>query len=179
MHYWEVWHAEKPFSEYEKQRPRFMSEYGFQSFPNIETVKYYTLPNERDIESPIMLAHQRHPRGNQLIREYMLREYPKPKDFESFLYISQVLQAEGNYRHRAPATHHAAQHGRAVLADQRLLARRFVVQHRLLRTWKALQYYAKRFYSNLLISPTVEDGSLKAVRRRTRSTPFRRRSKSR
>src|SRR4030095_2281471 len=95
LHYWQVWHAAAPFSDYEKQTPRFMSEYGFQSFPQIETVETYTTPEDHDIGSPVMMAHQRHPRGNQLIREYMLREYPEPKDFESFLYVSQVLQAEG------------------------------------------------------------------------------------
>ena len=162
VHYWEVWHAEKPFSEYEKQRTRFMSEYGFQSFPNIETVKYYTLPNERDIESPIMLAHQRHPRGNQLVREYMLREYPKPKDFESFLYISQVLQAEGIAR----GTEHLRRimpHNMGALYwqinDCWPVASWSSIDY--FGRWKALQYYAKRFYNDLLISPTVEDDTLK------------------
>jgi beta-mannosidase len=83
LHYWQVWHASLPFSEYKKQFPRFMSEYGFQSFPQIETVNTYTVPADHHIKSPVMMAHQRHPRGNQLIREYMLREYPEPKDFES------------------------------------------------------------------------------------------------
>jgi beta-mannosidase len=161
VHYWEVWHAEKPFSEYEKQRTRFMSEYGFQSFPNIETVKYYALPDERDIESPIMLAHQRHPRGNQLIREYMLREYPKPKDFESFLYMSQVLQAEGIAR----GTEHLRRimpHNMGALYwqinDCWPVASWSSIDY--FGRWKALQYYAKRFYSDLLISPTVHDGDL-------------------
>ena len=161
VHYWEVWHAEKPFSEYEKQRTRFMSEYGFQSFPNIETVKYYTLPNERDIESPIMLAHQRHPRGNQLIREYMLREYPKPKDFESFLYMSQVLQAEGI----ALGTEHLRRimpHNMGALYwqinDCWPVASWSSIDY--FGRWKALQYYARRFYNDLLISPTVKDGNL-------------------
>lgn len=161
VHYWEVWHAEKPFSEYENQRTRFMSEYGFQSFPNIETVKSYTLPNERDIESPIMLAHQRHPRGNQLIREYMLREYPKPKDFESFLYMSQVLQAEGIAR----GTEHLRRimpHNMGALYWQMNdcwpVASWSSIDY--FGRWKALQYYAKRFYNDLLISPTVRDGNL-------------------
>ena len=162
VHYWEVWHAEKPFSEYEKQRPRFMSEYGFQSFPNIETVKYYTLPNERDIESPIMLAHQRHPRGNQLVREYMLREYPKPKDFESFLYISQVLQAEG-IRTGTEHLRRIMPHNMGALYwqidDCWPVASWSSIDY--FGRWKALQYYAKRFYSDLLISPTVQEGSLK------------------
>ncbi len=161
VHYWEVWHAEKPFSEYEKQRPRFMSEYGFQSFPNIETVKYYTLPNERDIESPIMLAHQRHPRGNQLVREYMLREYPKPKDFESFLYMSQVLQAEGI----ALGTEHLRRimpHNMGALYwqinDCWPVASWSSIDY--FGRWKALQYYSRRFYNDLLISPTMHDGDL-------------------
>ncbi|HEU4711028.1 MAG TPA: glycoside hydrolase family 2 protein [Pyrinomonadaceae bacterium] len=161
VHYWEVWHAEKPFSEYEKQRTRFMSEYGFQSFPNIETVKYYTLPNERDIESPVMLAHQRHPRGNQLIREYMLREYPKPKDFESFLYMSQVLQAEGI----ALGTEHLRRimpHNMGALYwqinDCWPVASWSSIDY--FGRWKALQYYARRFYNDLLISPTMQDGTL-------------------
>jgi len=138
-----------------------MSEYGFQSFPNIETVKYYTLPNERDIESPIMLAHQRHPRGNQLIREYMLREYPKPKDFESFLYMSQVLQAEGI----ALGTEHMRRimpHNMGALYwqinDCWPVASWSSIDY--FGRWKALQYYARRFFNDLMISPTVQDGNL-------------------
>ena len=139
-----------------------MSEYGFQSFPNIETVKYYTLPNERDIESPIMLAHQRHPRGNQLVREYMLREYPKPKDFESFLYMSQVLQAEGI----ALGTEHLRRimpHNMGALYwqinDCWPVASWSSIDY--FGRWKALQYYSRRFYNDLLISQTVHDGDLR------------------
>ncbi|HJZ81643.1 MAG TPA: glycoside hydrolase family 2 protein [Pyrinomonadaceae bacterium] len=161
-HYWQVWHAALPFSEYEKQRPRFMSEYGFQSFPAFETVKTYTLPTERDIQSPVMLAHQRHPRGNQLIREYMLREYPEPKDFESFLYVSQVLQAEG--------IRTGAEHLRRIMPrnmgslywqidDCWPVASWSSIDY--YGRWKALQYFARHFYSNLLISPHVENERLK------------------
>jgi beta-mannosidase len=159
VHYWEVWHASKPFSEYEKQRPRFLSEYGFQSFPQTETVNSYTLPSDHDIQSPVMLAHQRHPRGNQLIREYMLRDYPEPKDFESFLYVSQVLQAEG--------IKVGAEHMRRImprnmgslywqLDDCWPVASWSGMDY--FGRWKALHFYARRFYSDTLISPHVEDG---------------------
>ncbi len=162
VHYWQVWHAAAPFSEYEKQHPRFMSEYGFQSFPQIETVKSYTLPNERDIQSPVMLAHQRHPRGNQLIREYMLREYPAPKDFESFLYVSQVLQAEG-IRIGAEHLRRIMPHNMGSLYwqldDCWPVASWSSIDY--YGRWKALQYYARHFYTNLLITPHIEDGSLK------------------
>ena len=162
LHYWQVWHASKPFSEYETQTPRFMSEYGFQSFPNIETVKSYTIPSDRDIESPIMLAHQRHPRGNQLVREYMLREYAQPKDFESFLYVSQVLQAEG-IRVGAEHLRRIMPHNMGSLYwqidDCWPVASWSSIDY--YGRWKALQYYARRFYNDLLISPSVQNGYLK------------------
>ena len=161
-HYWQVWHAAKPFSEYENQHPRFMSEYGFQSFPAIETVRTYTNATEREIQSPVMLAHQRHPRGNQLIREYMLREYPEPKDFESFLYVSQVLQAEG-IRTGAEHLRRIMPHNMGSLYwqldDCWPVASWSSIDY--YGRWKALQYYARHFYSNLLISPHLEDERLK------------------
>lgn len=162
VHFWRVWHAAEPFSDYEKQNPRFMSEYGFQSFPNIETVKAYTIPSDRDIESPVMLAHQRHPRGNQLVREYMLRDYANPKDFESFLYVSQVLQAEG-IRIGAEHLRRIMPHNMGSLYwqinDCWPVASWSSIDY--FGRWKALQYYARRFYSDLLISPTVQKGYFK------------------
>ena len=162
VHFWRVWHAAEPFSDYEKQKPRFMSEYGFQSFPNIETVKAYTIPSDRDIESPVMLAHQRHPRGNQLVREYMLRDYANPKDFESFLYVSQVLQAEG-IRIGAEHLRRIMPHNMGSLYwqinDCWPVASWSSIDY--FGRWKALQYYARRFYSDLLISPTVQNGYFK------------------
>ncbi|MFN2532451.1 MAG: glycoside hydrolase family 2 protein [Pyrinomonadaceae bacterium] len=161
LHYWQVWHAAMPFSEYEKQHPRFMSEYGFQSFPQLETVDTYTVAADHDIQSPVMLAHQRHPRGNQLVREYMLREYPEPKDFESFLYVSQILQAEG--------IKIGAEHLRRIkprnmgslfwqLDDCWPVASWSSIDYT--GRWKALQFYARRFYKDILVSPHQEKGMM-------------------
>lgn len=154
LHYWQVWHASLPFSEYEKQFPRFMSEYGFQSFPQIETVNTYTVASDHDIKSPVMMAHQRHPRGNQLIREYMVREYPEPKDFESFLYVSQVLQAEG-IKIGAEHLRRIMPHNMGSLFwqidDCWPVASWSSIDYT--GRWKALQYYARRFYSEVLVSP--------------------------
>src|SRR5437667_2397945 len=162
LHYWQVWHASAPFTEYEKQFPRFMSEYGFQSFPQLETVSTYTAPEDRDIKSPVMMAHQRHPRGNQLIREYMLREYPEPKDFESFLYVSQVLQAEG-IKVGAEHLRRIMPHNMGSLFwqidDCWPVASWSSIDYT--GRWKALQYYARRFYRDILLSPHEENGSLK------------------
>ncbi len=161
LHYWQVWHAAAPFTEYEKQFPRFMTEYGFQSFPQIETVSTYTATADRDIQSPVMMAHQKHPRGNQLIREYMLREYPEPKDFESFLYVSQVLQAEG-IKIGAEHLRRIMPHNMGSLFwqidDCWPVASWSSIDYT--GRWKALQYYARRFYSDILVSPHEENGNL-------------------
>lgn len=158
-HYWEVWHASKPFDFYEKQAPRFMSEYGFQSFPLIETVNAYTIPADHDIQSPVMLAHQKHPRGNQLIREYMLREYAEPKDFESFLYVSQILQAEGikvgaEHLRRIRARNMGSLYWQ--IDDCWPVASWSGIDY--FGRWKALHYYARRFYKDVLVSPHAEEG---------------------
>ncbi|MGI2259817.1 beta-mannosidase [Shewanella sp. GXUN23E] len=94
-HYWGVWHGEQAFSEYRRCVPRFMSEFGFQSFPLQESVNQYTRAEDQQLESPVMVTHQKHPRGNQLILSYLARDYPPARDFESLLYLSQVQQAEG------------------------------------------------------------------------------------
>ncbi|MFA9455625.1 glycoside hydrolase family 2 protein [Halalkalibacter sp. AB-rgal2] len=95
IHYWEVWHMQKPFSEYNTHVGRYMSEYGFQSFPELKTVKSYTPDNQLAWESDVMLHHQKNGDGNFLIKQYMDMYLPEPKDFPSFLYMSHVLQAEG------------------------------------------------------------------------------------
>jgi beta-mannosidase len=163
-HYWGVWHAALPFEAYEEQFHRFQSEYGFQSFPEMKTVQTYTLPQDRDIESSVMLAHQKHPRGNQLIREYMLRHFPKPKDFPSFLYLSQVLQAEG--------IKIGAEHFRRIMPrcmgslywqinDCWPVASWSSIDY--FGRWKALQYYARRFYSPVLVSTHEVDGEIQVT----------------
>lgn len=94
MHYWGVWHGQHPFSDFRKYRARFMSEYGFQSFPEFNSVKKYTLPEDHSIESEVMMSHQRSGIGNLRIRQYMDPDYRIPSDFEPFLYVGQLLQAE-------------------------------------------------------------------------------------
>jgi beta-mannosidase len=176
VHYWEVWHASKPFDYYERQFPRFMSEYGFQSFPAAETVNAYTVPADRDIQSPVMLAHQKHPRGNQLIREYMLREYPEPKDFESFLYVSQILQAEGmklgtEHLRRIRPRNMGALYWQ--INDCWPVASWSGLDY--FGRWKALHFYARRFFSDLLVSSHVEGERINVhvVSDRTTRTPAR------
>ena len=96
MHYWEVWQGLKPLSEFNKERSRFFSEYGFQSFPEFESIKRYA-PHAEDWEltSEVMMAHQRGgTAANKRINNFLLTEYHKPKDFRAFTYMSQLLQAD-------------------------------------------------------------------------------------
>lgn len=93
VHYWDVWHGSKPFEEYRKFYFRFCSEFGFQSFPSIKTVKTFTMPEDRNIFTEVMESHQKNGTANGQILYYISQNYLYPKDFDSLLYISQVLQA--------------------------------------------------------------------------------------
>jgi beta-mannosidase len=162
MHDWSVWHGRVPFSEYEKHFPRFMTEYGFQSFPEMRTVEEFTTAEDRaSIFTPVMLAHQKNKAGNAIIHDYLLRYYAEPKDFASFLYVSQVLQAEGI---KVGAEHLRRDRPRTMgsiywqLNDCWPVASWSSLDY--YGRWKALQYYARRFYNDLLVSPHVDDGNL-------------------
>jgi len=161
FHDWSVWHGRVPFSEYEQHFPRFMTEYGFQSFPEMRTVEAFTQPEDRtSIFTPVMLAHQKNNEGNSIIHDYMLKYYSEPRDFPSFLYASQVLQAEGI---KVGAEHLRRIRPRAMgsifwqLNDCWPVASWSSIDY--FGRWKALQYYARRFYSPLLVSPHIEDGN--------------------
>lgn len=95
VHYWGVWHEEEPFETFRTHIPRFMSEYGFQSFPTLPTLNRYATTEDWGLETAVMQVHQKHPRGNGIIRKYLLASFNEPVDFPSFLYVSQVLQAQG------------------------------------------------------------------------------------
>jgi len=160
-HYWEVWHGRKDFETYASFIPRFSSEYGFQSFPEYKTISSYTLPDDRHIDSPIMKAHQRHPIGNKLILNYMERYYPVPDDFESFIYVSQVMQGEGlkiafeGLRRNRPQCMGSLYWQ---LNDCWPVASWSGIDY--YGRWKALHYQAKRAYEPLLLSIWEEEEEL-------------------
>ncbi|MEO6190782.1 MAG: glycoside hydrolase family 2 protein, partial [Saprospiraceae bacterium] len=94
-HDWGIWHDEMKFESFEQRVPRFMSEAGFQSLPSLSTILSFCPKDELNLESKSMLAHQKHPRGNKLIQEYLQRDLPQPNNFESLIYLNQLNQAEG------------------------------------------------------------------------------------
>lgn len=93
MHYWSVWHERKPFEAFYDIRPRFVSEFGYQSFPSLSGVKEYATANDFNLTSPVMEFHQRNEAGNSIILENFSRYYRFPNGFENMLYLSQVQQA--------------------------------------------------------------------------------------
>jgi beta-mannosidase len=95
VHYWGVWWGQEDFESYNKKVPRFMSEYGFQSFPEFSSVDKYTNETDYNIYSEVMKSHQRSSIGNKTIEDYMLRHYKKPNTFSDYLYVSQILQSYG------------------------------------------------------------------------------------
>jgi len=96
-HYWGVWHAQEPFEVLAKPQniPRFMSEFGFQGCPDYNSINKFTLLSDQSITSAVMKLHQKHRIGYPVIDKYLDWYYKKPKDFQSYLYLSQVMQAEG------------------------------------------------------------------------------------
>jgi beta-mannosidase len=161
-HYWGVWHAEAPYTDYASHTSRFMSEYGFQSFPTLDSVARYAPPSDWRIDSPVMLAHQRHPRGNQLVKTYMDRDFRPPKDFASFLYVSQVLQATviqyGAEAHRRRWPYNAGSLYWQ-LDDCWPVASWSGIDY--FGRWKALHYAARRFFAPVLVSPVEENGTVR------------------
>ncbi len=91
-HYWDVWHGQKPFTDYRNYYFRFCSEFGFQSFPCGKTIETFTERADRNVFSRVMESHQKNNAANGRILYYMAENFRYPGDFESLLYVSQVLQ---------------------------------------------------------------------------------------
>lgn len=160
-HYWDVWHGEKPFSDYENYYFRFCSEFGFQSFPCKKTIDTFTLPQDRNIFSEIMESHQKNGSANAKILHYIAENFLYPKDFESLIYISQVLQAIAI---KSGVEHWRRNRGCCMgaiywqLNDNWPVASWASIDY--FGRWKALQYFSKHFYADVLGSLKVSAGAV-------------------
>lgn len=162
MHYWGVWHMCEPFVAYRTVNPRFMSEFGIQSFPCLKTMETCTLPEDRNIFSRIMELHQKGgPEGNERILNYISQMYRYPRNFESLLYISQMIQAEGI---RYGVEYWRRIYGRCMgtvywqLNDCWPVASWAGIDS--CGRWKALHYFSRKFFAPLLVSVNDEDKRL-------------------
>ena len=157
-HYWGIWWGKEPFEVYKTKVARFMSEYGFQGMPNVETLKKVVAETDLNFSSEAFKNHQKHPIGFETIKEYMERDFKVPIKFEDYIYVSQLLQADGMKTGMEV-------HRRAKPYNMGTLYWQFndcwpVTSWSSLDyfgNWKAFHYQAKRGFENVLISVSEEN----------------------
>lgn len=160
VHYWDVWHGFAPFTDYRRHNFRYLSEFGFESFPCLKTIDTFALPEDRNLFSYVMEKHQRCARGNALTMAYLQQMFRYPENFETALYASQLLQGE--------AIKYGVEHFRRIrgvcmgavywqLNDCWPVASWASIDYT--GRWKALHYFAKRFFAPVLLS-CCEEGML-------------------
>jgi len=160
VHYWDVWHQNKPFPDYRNYFFRYASEFGFQSFPALKTVETFTEPEDRNIFSYVMEKHQRNNAANGKIMNYMAQTFLYPNDFDTLIYASQLLQAEAI---RYGVEHWRRNRGRCMgaiywqLNDCWPVASWSSIDY--FGRWKALHYASRRFFAPVLLS-CQEEGTL-------------------
>lgn len=162
VHFWDVWHGNKPFDEYQKHYFRYLSEFGFESFPCKKTIDSFAEPEEQNIFSYVMEKHQKKPGANGKIVSYLAQTYLYPHSFERMIYASQLLQAEAV----AYGVEHLRRHrGRCMGAvywqvnDCWPVASWSSIDY--FGRWKALHYFAKRFFAPVLLSAQIESALTK------------------
>jgi beta-mannosidase len=160
-HYWDVWHGQKPFTDYQNYYFRFCSEFGFQSFPAVKTIDTFTLPEDRNIFSEVMESHQKNGYANGKILYYLSENFLYPKDFESLVYVTQLLQGLAI---KFGVEHWRRNRGRCMgalywqLNDSWPVASWSSIDY--FGRWKALQYMAADFFEPLAISVKEEHGQI-------------------
>ena len=161
-HYWEVWgNPAHPVETYLEVTPRFMSEYGLQAWPVQATVDSVIPREQQQIDGPVVRAHQKFLAGdgNQRLLHYIRMGYREPADFGDFVYLSQVMQAEGI---GLAARHHRASRPYTMgtlywqLNDVWPGASWSSIDH--LGRWKALHFHARRFFAPLAVVASRNSG---------------------
>ena len=173
VHSWLVWSHRHPIEEYTKDHPRFCSEFGFESCPGREAIRSFTEPEDRDLYSDVMLAHQKHVNGNSKLLEYLRKEYPEPRSFDLLCYTTQLMQA---YAIRTAVEHFRRNRGRCMgslywqLNDCWPVLSWSSIDY--LGIPKALHYYAERFYAPVLLSVKRSEGKTEFFVCNETRTPF-------
>jgi beta-mannosidase len=159
LHFWDVWHSAKPFEHYRSVKPRFASEFGFQSFPSSYTVESFTEPADRNVSSRVMEVHQRNKGGNARIVETMTRYFRFPSDFDQLIYVSQIQQALAmktaidSWRSLKPRCMGTLYWQ---LNDTWPVASWSSIEYG--GRWKVLQYLARNFYAPVNVVAIPNDG---------------------
>lgn len=164
MHFWDVWHEAKPFSAYQEIKPRFCSEFGFQSFPSMPVIESFSEDMDRDVNSSVMAVHQRNPGGNERIVNTLDRYFNRPDSLERIVFLSQAQQAMAittgveywrSLKPRCMGTLYWQ------LNDTWPVASWSSLEYG--GGWKLLHYAAKRFYSDVIVVIVPEDRQVLAA----------------
>ncbi|UAM99024.1 glycoside hydrolase family 2 protein [Polaribacter litorisediminis] len=160
-HDWWVWHDGYPFEHFENNVPRFMSEFGFQSFPSFETLKYINQTDTISLKTTAVKSHQKHIRGFQLIDTYMARDYNIPTNEEDYVYVSQLVQAKGIVMgieaHRRTKPYNMGSLYWQLNDCWPAISWSSIDYF---GNWKALQYKAKNAFENVLISSVIQNDTV-------------------
>lgn len=160
-HNWGIWYGKKTFESSDTEIGRFISEFGFESFPEMKTIATFASPEDYEIESKVMNAHQKSSQGNDLIRTYMERDFIVPEKFEDFVYVGLVLQGQG-MRHGFEAHRRNRPYCMGTLYWQLNDSWPVVSWSSIdyYGNWKALHYQARRAFAPLIVNAIQEDGNL-------------------
>lgn len=160
-HYWGVWYGVQPFEMLDTRLSRFMSEFGFQSFPEMKVISSFATPKDYALESEVMKAHQKSSTGNSIIRTYMEMYYHVPEKFEDFVYVGLVLQGQG-MRHGFEAHRRNRPYCMGTLYWQLNDSWPVVSWSSIdyYGNWKALHYQARRAFAPVFINAFEENGKL-------------------
>ena len=160
-HNWGTWHGRKPFESFDTDVPRFMSEYGFQAFPEMKTIRTFAEEKDFELESPVMNAHQKADIGNALIKQTMGLYYKVPEKFEDLVYVGLVLQGQG-MRHGIEAHRRNRPYCMGSLFWQLNDSWPVVSWSGIdyYGNWKALMYQSKRAFAPILINAIKEGDDL-------------------
>ncbi|RRU21914.1 glycoside hydrolase family 2 protein [Stenotrophomonas sp. 278] len=176
-HYWQVWgNPALPVQAYLRETPRFMSEYGLQAWPSMKTLEGIIPADQRQVDSPVVKAHQKFMagEGNQRLLQYIEREFGTPRNFDDFVYLSQVTQAEGI---ALAALHHRASRPYTMgslywqLNDVWPGASWSSVDYD--GRWKALHFHAKRFFAGHAVAALRDEGVTRVSLLNDRTEPLR------
>ena len=160
-HNWGTWYGRKPFESLDTELPRFMSEFGFQAFPEMKTIATFAEPKDYALESDVMNAHQKASIGNALIKKTMALYYDVPEDFEELVYKGLVLQGFG-IRHGIEAHRRNRPYCMGSLYWQLNDSWPVVSWSSIdyYGNWKAMHYQGKRAFAPVLINAFKEGNDL-------------------
>ncbi len=162
LHYWGVWHGDSAFSSFRHNVGRFVSEYGFQSYPDSATLATQLDRDQLHLGSAFLADRQKSYKTDKPILTAIEREFGvHPLGLGEFILFSQLAQAEA-YRQAIWA--HVTDQPRCMgtlfwqLNDVWAGPTWSTVDHA--GTWKPAMYEVARSYRPFVLDLEMADGRI-------------------